>query len=1712
MAAASSAQNAANGPDVMNDPSFDPDATSKRRRNMDELDTCRICRAEASAEEPLFYPCKCSGSIKFVHQNCLMEWLSHSQKKHCELCKTPFRFTKLYHPQMPSSVPTPVFLRQVIIHTWRSLIAWSRMNIVVFVWLGWLPWSMRTVWRGLFWIGDGGWINWTQLEEEALMAARDHAEKLATEGVSPVIPRFFLSRNNTASFVMSRLASALPRMASPTLNLTRGEPIMFALATRMLRSVMGIRPDNDTISSSQIIRFNASHVPHLPHRASWLSEVLFLRNWSRWPMLNNLVIDMLEGQLITMFLVVAFILIFLIREWVVQQQPGVELPAAIEAQVPILAIEDRNDRPDAPQEEIGNVRENNGENVANLEIRNHENLPPQGGSSPENPSITNTTEEPGRFGEINSESATHEVLGASSRSQNEGAGKQETPDYIGRPVLPERGRLARAAEIRRMIEEQCQAAGQDWPGLRILMDLWTRADGSPAEVLRIIDEEGRGEELDWLVAAMRRLESIPVSSEDQASPPNTGGVQPDADTEQHEIETSGPNPAGSFPQSDFDSAYALRDDGRLDAASDVTERRSSESIVMPDGEVQDNADGPGLHHAESAAAKALDAPADNHPSDQASGREGRSDQQPLQSATRADNNPFHPDYDDPLFFHPQASHRSEGSSEDSSEGSPMPMNVGNPDLNAPEPLSQGAIVTVPGTANLPASGEGFLEKIATWLWGEAVPIQAENQSQAVTDDEQVVQDLANEAPFVPMHHGQPLLDDHMGGGQDEAQEQAHEAEVAADAVEAALDMNDVEVIEDVEDLEGIMELVGMQGPIAGLVQNGMFCAVLIALAIFLTIWIPYIMGKLFLVVLTNPVSLLVRLPLQWISSAADMLSDMFIFSLSLVYYWIATTVNILCSPLRRIQLMDRLLGDRDVLAAVARSYAENALERLTDALFSSTGSISESDVPTFSIVAHESLRMIQAQLSSSAERLVSAAIAVCTLGTEHDTHLSSMFPSLLNLQTYKNLAARTTLGWQACISLGVATCNNTSTWLASIRHLNILRINVALPPRTHPLDFTLAHWDTRDRTLAIVCGYLFFALLGALYLRLGLLLQRKKAGKVDGIVADILYQAGGVMKVILIISIEMIVFPLYCGVLLDIALLPLFQNVTLLSRLGFMINSPCTSLFIHWFVGTCYMFHFALFVAMCRKIMRTGVIYFIRDPDDPTFHPVREVLERSVFTQLCKIAFSALVYGGLVIVCLGGVVWGISSAFQGVLPIHWSSNEPVLEFPVDLLFYNFLMPLAMKIFRPADGLTKMYEWWFRKCARGLRLSQFLFGERRKDEEGHHVRRRWADVFSGRQGDFKNPVIGKDRQQLAEDRGLDAYFLRDGRYVRTPASDQVRIPKGVHTFVEVNEAGYRVDGQQDHDEGLHGRKNRQFCTIYIPPHFRLRIGAFIFLLWLFAATTGVSITVIPLVFGRRVFRHIFPSHPRMNDIYAFSIGISILGGVTYLCLNARPTLHYFRRILTPKHGTKASNALYQALYYALRLVRVLYTYAAFGFLLPTLIALLPEFYVVIPLHTFFDDGTADHHMVYFVQNWTLGVLYIKVIGRVILQYAPARPATALRNILQAGWTDPDIRLATRGFILPGTVLLSFLLLAPLTLGRLANSVLTTDNRDVRTQVYRYSYPGVLGMILGGMMCWYAARGFQKWKRKIRDEVYLIGERLHNFGERRGVPASNRMGTR
>lgn len=539
------------------------------------------------------------------------------------------------------------------------------------------------------------------------------------------------------------------------------------------------------------------------------------------------------------------------------------------------------------------------------------------------------------------------------------------------------------------------------------------------------------------------------------------------------------------------------------------------------------------------------------------------------------------------------------------------------------------------------------------------------------------------------------------------------------------------------------------------------------------------------------------------------------------------------------------------------------------------------------------------------------------------------------------------------------------------------------------------------------------------------------------------------------------------------------------------------------------------------------------------------MLERNLTTQLRKILFSAFVYGALVIVCLGGVVWGLSFAMPGVLPIHYSSNEPVLEFPIDLLFYNFLMPLVVKFFRPSDALHTMYTWWFRKCARGLRLTYFLFGERKIDEEGtlrlrpgaedtrllkspyllelgegdEVLPKTWRDTFEG--GDLKpNTVMNSEQRRELRRRKArlveSQQLAKDGQFVRAPASDRIKIPKGQRVFLTVSERNHRKDGRSDDDI----YSTNQYLMVYVPPYFRARVLLFIFLIWLFASVTGVGFTIIPLILGRRIFKLLIPSYVRTNDIYAFSIGVYLLGSAAYFAFHypmirktVRKWVRQTRRDVADGRAWRRGSAM------GVRLAKISYAYFILVIVFPLLTSTLMELYVTIPLHTYMYPPKAistlggeavERHTVRVIQSWVLGLLYLKLGSQLITSLFPdSRAARAVRSIMRRGWLRPDVRLLTRAFVVPGLLAFCVAVFGPpmvagfvIRHGGLAGGSSGEDAAEaVRLAViYRQSYPAAAFAAMLAKHAIGLVKVTNRWAAGVRDEAYLIGERLHNFGSR------------
>lgn len=51
--------------------------------------------------------------------------------------------------------------------------------------------------------------------------------------------------------------------------------------------------------------------------------------------------------------------------------------------------------------------------------------------------------------------------------------------------------------------------------------------------------------------------------------------------------------------------------------------------------------------------------------------------------------------------------------------------------------------------------------------------------------------------------------------------------------------------------------------------------------------------------------------------------------------------------------------------------------------------------------------------------------------------------------------------------------------------------------------------------------------------------------------------------------------------------------------------APGTSLFIHWMFGMVYVYYFASFIVLLREVLRPGVLWFLRNLNDPDFSPIQ---------------------------------------------------------------------------------------------------------------------------------------------------------------------------------------------------------------------------------------------------------------------------------------------------------------------------------------------------------------------------------------------------------------------------------------------------------------------------------------------------------------------------
>ena len=99
--------------------------------------SCRICFDQESPSHQLISPCRCSGSMKFVHEDCLKIWLLSQEKdlsdSTCDICKSGFKMTIILETKCTCKT-TPVYCCPITIFPILILLM-SSIFIVILIFL-----------------------------------------------------------------------------------------------------------------------------------------------------------------------------------------------------------------------------------------------------------------------------------------------------------------------------------------------------------------------------------------------------------------------------------------------------------------------------------------------------------------------------------------------------------------------------------------------------------------------------------------------------------------------------------------------------------------------------------------------------------------------------------------------------------------------------------------------------------------------------------------------------------------------------------------------------------------------------------------------------------------------------------------------------------------------------------------------------------------------------------------------------------------------------------------------------------------------------------------------------------------------------------------------------------------------------------------------------------------------------------------------------------------------------------------------------------------------------------------------------------------------------------------------------------------------------------------------------------------------------------------
>ncbi|KAM5156899.1 E3 ubiquitin-protein ligase MARCHF6 isoform 2-T2 [Mantella aurantiaca] len=533
-----------------------------------------------------------------------------------------------------------------------------------------------------------------------------------------------------------------------------------------------------------------------------------------------------------------------------------------------------------------------------------------------------------------------------------------------------------------------------------------------------------------------------------------------------------------------------------------------------------------------------------------------------------------------------------------------------------------------------------------------------------------------------------------------------------------------------------------------------------------------------------------------------------------------------------------------------------------------------------------------------------------------------------------------------------------------------------------------------------------------------------------------------VVKVSLLVVVEIGVFPLICGWWLDICSLEMFDATLRDRELSFQ-SAPGTTMFLHWLVGMVYVFYFASFILLLREVLRPGVLWFLRNLNDPDFNPVQEMIHLPIYRHLRRFILSVIVFGSIVLLMLWLPIRIIKDLLPTFLPynVMLYSDAPVSELSLELLLLQVVLPALLEQGHTRQWLKGLVRAWTVTAGYLLDLHSYLLGD--QDESENNV----------------NQPAGNNHNAR---------------------NNAVPIGEGLH-------AAHQAILQQGGPVG--------YQPYHRPVRFPLRILLLIIFMCVSLLIASLVCLTLPVCVGRWLMSF-WTGTAKIHELYTAACGLY----VCWLTIRAVTVLVAWmpqgRQVILLKVKE------WSLMVSLLQIMKTLIVALLLAGFVPLLLGLLFELVIVAPLRVPLDQTP----LFYPWQDWALGVLHTKIIAAITLMGPQWWLKTVIEQVYANGIRNIDLHFIISKLAAPviSVLLLSLCIPYIVSAGVVPLIGVTAEMQNL---VQRRIYPFLLMVVILLAILSFQLRQFKRLYEHIKNDKYLVGQRLVNYERKSSKSSSS-----